>query len=435
MSSMNPELSDRRKRVLDALGSAAMILPAAPLAIRNNDVEHEYRQDSDVFYLTGFDEPESVVLLRGGAEKPFTLFVRPRDPEREVWDGVRAGVDGATGGFGADQAFPVAELREKLPLLLENVERLYYRLGRDRAFDDLVLATVDRVRARAKFGVSWPVEIVDPAVLLHEMRLLKSKSELDLMRKAIAITQEAHVAAMGMARPGVNEYEVEAVLRQIFRKHGSERNAYGPIVGSGPNATVLHYRRNDRQLGDGELLLIDAGCEYGYYASDITRTFPVNGRFSQPQRAIYELTLQAQLAAIDQTRPGATLEQVHDAAVRVIAKGLCDLGLLTESFEEALEKQSYKKFFMHRTSHWIGMDVHDVGRYYEAGKARPLDTAMVITVEPGIYVAENAEGVPEEYRGIGVRIEDDVLVTPEGASVLSSAIPKTVDDVERACRS
>jgi len=433
MDTMKPQFAERRQRAFAALGRAALLVPSTPVAIRNNDVEHDYRQDSDLYYLTGFDEPDSVLLLRPERDKKYSLFVRPRDPEREVWDGARAGVDGAVGDFGADEAFPIGELAEKLPVLLENVERLYYRLGRDRRFDDVVLSAIDRVRARAKFGVSWPVEIVDPISILHELRRIKEKDELDLMRKAVEITTEAHVAAMAKAAPGVYEYEVEAVIQNVFRRHGSERPAYGSIVGSGPNATVLHYRRNDRRLEDGDLLLIDAGCEYRYYASDVTRTFPVNGKFSAPQRAIYEIVLQAQLASIEATQPGATLEQIHDASVRVISQGLIDLGLLEGTLDEVIEKQSYKRFYMHRTSHYLGMDVHDVGRYFVDGKPRPLDTGVVITVEPGIYVAENAEGVPEPYRGIGVRIEDDVLVTPEGHSVLTAAIPKTVDDVERAC--
>jgi len=430
---MTSEFAERRRRVLEALGPAVLLLPAAPLAIRNNDVEHEYRQDSDFFYLTGFDEPESVVCLRGGKDKPLAMFVRPRDPEREVWDGQRAGVDGAVKDFGADEAFPIAELSQKLPELLENATRLYYRIGRDRAFDDVVLAAVDKVRARAKLGVSWPVEIVDPATIVHELRRVKTREELELMRRAAEITRDAHVAAMQAAKPGVHEYEVEAAIRAVFRKHGSERSAYGPIVGSGPNATVLHYRRNDRQMHAGDLLLVDAGCEYGYYAADVTRTFPVGGKFSGPQRAVYEIVLAAQLASIDATRAGATLEAIHDASVKVIAQGLLDLGLLEGSLDAVLEKQTYKQYYMHRTSHYLGMDVHDVGRYFVDGKARPLDTGVVITVEPGIYVAENAEAAPKQYRGIGVRIEDDVLVTPEGPSVLTADVPRSVDDVERAC--
>ncbi|MBK7586594.1 MAG: aminopeptidase P N-terminal domain-containing protein [Myxococcales bacterium] len=429
---MSP-FGERRRRVLDALGSAVLLLPAAPLAIRNNDVEHEYRQDSDFFYLTGFDEPESVFCLRGGKDAPMTLFVRPRDPEREVWDGPRAGVEGAVRDLGADVAHPIAELAQKLPELLENSERLYYRLGLERSFDEVVLSAIDRVRARAKLGVSWPVEIVDPATIIHELRRVKARDELSLMRRAAEITRDAHLAAMAKAKPGVYEYEVEAEISAVFRRHGSERPAYGSIVGSGPNATVLHYRKNDRKMVAGDLLLVDAGCEYGYYASDVTRTFPIAGKFSAPQRAIYELVLEAQRASIDATRPGATLEQIHDASVQVIARGLVQLGLLEGPLEQVLEKQTYKKFFMHRTSHYLGMDVHDVGRYFVAGKARPLDTGVVITVEPGIYVAENAEGVPEQYRGIGVRIEDDVLVSSEGPSVLTSDVPRSVDDVERAC--
>jgi Xaa-Pro aminopeptidase len=433
MTGMHAELAARRQRVLTALGRAVMILPSAPVFIRNNDVEHEFRQDSDLFYLTGFDEPQSVMVLRGSSDKPFTLFVRPRDPEREVWDGERVGVEGAVARLGADQAYPIAELAEKLHELIENSTRLYYRLGRDRAFDDVVLAAIDRVRARAKLGVSWPVEIVDPATVVHEMRRQKSESELALVRRAIEITGEAHLAAMKRAKPGMYEYEIEAVINGIFRQRGSQRPAYGSIVASGPNATVLHYRRNDRQMQDGELLLIDAGCEYGYYASDITRTFPVNGHFSPAQRRVYEIVLAAQAASIAAIRPGATIEQVHDASVKVIAEGLLELGLVAGPLEQVLEKQSYKPFYMHRTSHYLGMDVHDVGRYFVEGKARPLDTGTLITVEPGIYVAQNAEGVPDQYRGIGVRIEDDVLVTDGGSTVLSQAIPKTVDEVERAC--
>lgn len=430
---MTNEFAERRRRVLDALGPAVLLLPAAPLAIRNNDVEHEYRQDSDLFYLSGFDEPESALCLRGGKDKPFCLFVRARDPEREVWDGARAGVDGAVKDFGADEAFPIAELPQKLPELLENTSRLYYRLGRDKSFDDVVLGAIDKVRARAKLGVSWPVEIVDPATIVHELRRLKTREELELMRRAAEITRDAHVAAMRTAKPGRHEYEVEAAIRAVFRQHGSERPAYGPIVGSGPNATVLHYRRNDRKMQDGDLLLVDAGCEFGYYACDVTRTFPVGGKFSGPQRAIYEIVLAAQTASIDATRAGATLESIHDASVKIIAQGLLDLGLVEGPLETVLEKQTYKKYYMHRTSHYLGMDVHDVGRYFVDGKPRPLDTGVVITVEPGIYVAENAEGAPEQYRGIGVRIEDDVWVTPEGPSVLTSDVPRSVEDVERAC--
>jgi Xaa-Pro aminopeptidase len=427
------DFAERRRRVLEAIRPGALIVPAQPLAIRNNDVEHDYRQDSDLYYLTGFDEPDTVLVLSSLGDKPLTLFVRARDPEREVWDGARAGVEGVTLDFGADAAYPIGELAAKLPELLQNVPRIYYRLGKNRAFDDVVLSALDRLRARAKTGISWPTEIVDPAKIVHEMRLFKSEQEIELMRRAVDITREGHVRAMSATKPGMHEYEIEGLLRDVFCRHGSERPAYAPIVGSGPNATVLHYHRNNREMRDGDLLLIDAGCEYGYYASDVTRTFPVSGRFSEPQRQIYELVLQAQLESIAVTRPGATLEEIHRASARVIARGLLNLGVLSGSLEKVLEEELYKPYFMHRTSHYLGMDVHDVGAYFTAGKPRPLEPNMVITVEPGIYISERAD-VPEPYRGIGVRIEDDVLVTAEGSSVLSEAIPKRVEDVERACQ-
>ncbi len=431
---MATDYQARRKRVLEAIHPGVMVLPAAPVAIRNNDVEHDYRQDSDVFYLTGFDEPESVLVLNSVREPHFTLFVRPRDPEREVWDGARAGVEGAVGSFGADIAHPIAELAEKLPVLIENVPALHYRIGLDRRFDEKVLAALDRVRARAKLGVSWPTRIVEPAGVLHEMRLHKSRDELDTMRSALAITAEGHTQAMAAAKPDMFEYEVEAVLREAFAQRGAERHAYSPIVGSGPNATVLHYRRNNRRMQEGDLLLIDAGCELDYYASDITRTFPVGGTFTKEQREIYETVLEAQLASIAATRPGATLDEIHTKSVHAIAAGLVRLGVLAGPVDKVIEEQLYKPYFMHKTSHYLGMDVHDVGTYFLDGKPRPLEPGMVITVEPGIYISQTAD-VPERYRGIGVRIEDDVLVAPEGHSVLSEAIPKLVDDVERACRS
>lgn len=422
----------RRERVKEALAGAVLVVPSTPTAVRNNDVEHDYRQDSDLYYLTGFDEPESVLVLRGGSAKAFTLFLRPRDPEREVWDGRRAGVQGALDDFGADQAFAIDELAAQLPGLLENTERVFYRLGKNRAFDEQLLAALDRVRARHKLGVSAPHSIVDPALLLHELRLKKDVDELALMQRAADITGEAHLAAMARAKPGLYEYEIDALIGSIFRKHGSERPAYGSIVGSGPNATVLHYRKNDRQLAEGDLLLIDAGCEFGYYASDVTRTFPVSGRFSDAQRAVYEVVLEAQLASIAAVRPGATLDAVHQASVDVLAAGLVRLGLIAGPVDDAIAEGRYKRFYMHRTSHWLGMDVHDVGAYFQGGRARLLEPGMVLTVEPGLYIAENAD-VDARWRGIGVRIEDDVLVTRSGCSVLTQNIPKTVADVERAC--
>jgi len=429
---MHNEFKERRDRVLAAIHPGVLVIPSAPLAIRNNDVEHEYRQDSDFYYLTGFDEPDCVLVLHSSAEQPFTLFVRPRDPEREVWDGARAGVEGAVTDFGADVAFPLAELAQKLPDAIQNTERIFYRLGKNRSFDDTLLTALDRVRGRARLGVTCPTSIVDAATVVHEARLKKSELEIRAMQRAVDITRDAHVEAMAQAAPGMFEYEVEAILRGIFRRFGSERPAYSPIVGSGPNATVLHYHRNDRRMEAGDLLLIDAGCEFDYYAADVTRTFPVSGTFTPAQRAIYQLVLDAQLASIERVRTGRTFDEIHAASVDVITHGLVALGIIEGPVETAISELRYKPYFMHKTSHYLGMDVHDVGAYFVSGKPRPLEAGMVITVEPGIYIARNAL-VPEQYRGIGVRIEDDVLVTEGSAVVLSEAIPKRVDEIERLC--
>jgi Xaa-Pro aminopeptidase len=429
-------LARRRVSFFDAMAaaspSAIAVLPAAPVFVRNNDVDHEYRQDSDFFYLTGFDEPESVLLLDAPSRKT-TLFTRPRDPDREVWDGPRAGVDGAKERFGADDAFPVAELDEKLAAALENHRRIYYRLGKDSRFDERLLGAVSRVRGRQRTGVVAPTEIVDPGDLLHEMRLRKSPAEIATMRAATRITGEAHELAMGEARPGMYEYEIEGLLLDTFRRRGSERPAYGSIVASGPNACVLHHRRNDRQIGVGDLLLIDAGCEYGYYASDVTRTFPVGRDFSREQQSIYELVLEAQLEGIAATRVEATLDEIHKLSLAVITRGLVRLGLLSGEPEKLIETEGYKRFFMHRTSHWLGMDVHDVGAYFVDGKPRKLEPGMVLTVEPGIYIGPNDDTVGPQWRGIGVRIEDDVLVNESGPEVLTARIPKTVEEVRGAC--
>jgi Xaa-Pro aminopeptidase len=417
-----------------AEAGAVAVISAAPVYVRNNDVDHEYRQDSDFFYLTGFEEPESVLVLDLKGRKTI-LFVRPRDPEREVWDGPRAGVDGAKSVYGADEAFTVAELPEQLPKLLGGHRRLYYHLGADRDFDAKILEMIERIRTRVRTGVIAPSEIVDPGQIVHELRLYKQAEDLDTMRQAAGITREAHLLAMSGTKPGMHEYEVEAILLDTFRRHGSDRPAYGSIVGSGPNACILHYRANNRKMGPGELLLIDAGCEYGYFASDVTRTFPVSGTFSREQQAIYELVLEAQLAGIEATRAGQTLDAIHAKSVDVITRGLVRLGLLAGDPEKLIESEAYKPFFMHRTSHWLGMDVHDVGAYFVDGKARVLEPGMVLTVEPGIYIAKDYDKVPAEWRGIGVRIEDDVLVTSGDPEVLTAGIPKTVEEVVRACTS
>lgn len=426
----------RRSTFLDAIAArepaSVAVFPSAPVFTRNNDVEHEYRQDSDVFYLTGFDEPDTVVVLTA-SDRKMTMFVRPRDPAREIWDGPRAGVDGVKATFGASEAFTIDKLAEELPKLLQNKTRLYYRLGKSRAMDDVVLQAVDRTRARAKLGIGWPVEIVDPSTVVHEMRLFKDSQDLATMQRAANITAEAHRRAMAETKPSMHEYEVEARLLETFRKHGSERPAYGSIVGSGPNATILHYRKNDRKIEKGELLLIDAGCEYGYYASDVTRTFPVGARFSREQQAIYELVLEAQEAGIGKTRKGTTLDAIHAECVAVITRGLAKLGLLQGNADELVEKEAYKRFYMHKTSHWLGMDVHDVGNYWKDGAPRPLEPGMVLTIEPGIYIGREDDTVAPEWRGIGVRIEDDIVVTDDRPRNLTEEIPKTVADVHRAC--
>lgn len=415
---------------MDAIGKGVALFPAAPVALRNNDVLHEYRQDSDLYYLSGFDEPNCLLVLT--SEHPthrMVLFVEPSNPERARWDGSRAGLEGAVEHFGADVAYPIEELAQRLPEYLKGVQRLHVHLGWDRDFTSTLLKLLDQLRMQARRGVTVPTEIVDPSTTLHALRMVKTAGEVDLMRHALKITKDAHLNALKTARPGAWEYEVEAELLRTFRAHGSVRPAYGCIVGAGSNATVLHYRANNQRLKDGDLLLIDAGCEWEYYASDITRTFPVNGSFSKPQRTLYDIVLAAQQAAIDEVKPGSTLENIHDAALEVLIEGLISVGLCQGSPQEVREQGSYRPFYMHRTSHWLGMDVHDVGSYADEEGPIKLQPGYVLTVEPGLYVPpEYAQG--GEYRGIGIRIEDDVLVTPQGADVLSGDIPKRPYELE-----
>jgi len=425
--------AQRRQRVLDAIRPGAMLLFAAPVAYRNRDVEYEYRQDSDFFFLTGFEEPDCALLLSTVGEQSLVMFVRPRDAEREVWDGARLGVEGAVANLGAEAAHPIGELSARLPDLLKDVPRLFYELGKTRGRDDTVLAAIATLRGRVREGLSWPVQIIEPGSILHPMRVIKSAEEVEALRRAAHITCEAHLEVMHRARPGLYEYEIDALLRSAFRSRGSPRVAYSPVVGSGSNATVLHYRGTARQLQPGDLLLVDAGCEVEYYAADVTRTFPVSGRFSPDQSAVYEIVLSAQLAAIEAVRPGATLDDVHRAAVEVIARGLVGLGVIPGPPEEAIAEERYKPFYMHRTSHFLGMDVHDVGRSRNEGRPVALQAGMVITVEPGLYFAESVPDAAAKYRGIGVRIEDDVLVTEQGSTVLTLAAPKEREDVERVC--
>ncbi len=429
MGPMQAEFAARRAAVLAAIEPGVMVVPARREGAYAG-VGEPFRQDSDFLYLTGFEEPDAVLVLRSGAEAPYVLFVRPRDPERERWTGPRAGPEGATERYGADRAGVLGDLDAELSRLLENTPRLFYRLGRDRRFDDRVLDALDRARARARQGIYAPGSIEDPAQVLAPLRAVKSAAELERMARAAAITCAAHLHAMRLARAGLGEQDLDALLLREFRAGGA-RPAYPPIVAAGANATILHYDRNDGPLAAGGLVLIDAGCEYDHYAADVTRTFPVSGRFTAPQAEVYRLVLAAQAAAVGAARPGVTLEAVHAAAVEVLTRGLVEMGLVEGPVTAAVEAGRYKPFYMHRTSHFLGLDVHDAGVYCDASGPRRLEPGMVVTVEPGLYFAP--EAAPEPYRGIGVRIEDDVLVTTDDAVVLTSAAPSSLESVEAAC--
>jgi Xaa-Pro aminopeptidase len=422
---------ERRERFMERIGGDAIaILPSAPVATRSGDVEFIYRQDNDFHYLTGFAEPEAVAMLAPAARERFVMFVRPRDKERETWTGRRAGVEGAMLDYGADKAYAIDELDRVLPHYLEKAERVHFPLSVNEKMTARVLEMVKASAAmRPRLG-SGPHAIIDPREILHEMRLFKSAGEIETMRKAIAISAEAHKGAMASARGGMMEWEIEALVDYTFRRNGAAGPSYPSIIASGGNAATLHYINNDREMRRGDLLLIDAGCEYDFYASDVTRTFPIGARFSRLQRDLYEIVLAAQLKAIETIKPGVRFDDPHDAAVRILVEGMCSIGLLKETAEEALKSGSYRRYYMHRTSHWLGMDVHDVGLYRSGGESRRLEPGMVLTAEPGIYIAPADEEAPEEFRGIGIRIEDDVLVTPEGNEVLTSAVPKSAADVE-----
>jgi Xaa-Pro aminopeptidase len=423
-----PQLAEFMRRMEP---NSVAILPSAREVTRSNDTEYRFRQDSDFYYLTGFHEPDSIAVVAPGREEPFTLFVRPRDPEKEVWTGRRAGVEGAKEKFGADAAFPVEEFEEKLTDLLNGAHKLYYRLGAGQPdLDQTLIRQLSRMRAMGRKGVQPPHSITDPGSILHEMRLFKTAEEIALMQRAADIAAEAHREAMRAARPGMKEYEIEALIEYIFRRSGAHAPAYGSIVGAGDNATILHYTSNEAEMRDGELLLIDAGAEFEGYASDITRTFPVNGRFTEAQRDIYQLVLDCQEECIGMVGPGVTLEEMHARSVEILTEGMVRLGLLEGEVGKLIEDEAYKKFYMHRLGHYLGMDVHDVGAYQADGQPRAVEAGIVLTVEPGLYISAEAEGVPDRYRGIGVRIEDDVLVTPEGRRVLTDKAPKSVEEIE-----
>ncbi len=422
--------SRRRRELMRVLRKGVALIPTAPQRTRSNDTEYPYRPDSDFFYLTGFAEPNAVAVLRPGHKQPFVLFVQPRDPERETWDGRRHGPDGARKIFGADIAHPIAELDAELPQLLAGADRVFLAPGKYPDFDAMVNAVLDGLRRKSRNGVRPPAGVLDLREVLHEMRLRKGPYDLELQRKAAAISAAGHIASMRACRPGMMEFEIEALLEYVFKRLGARSPGYNHIVASGENATILHYNENDHEIRDGELLLIDAGAEYQLFSGDITRTFPANGHFTAAQRDIYSVVLAAQKAAIAAVRPGAPFNRIHDTATRVITRGLVRLGLLRGEVRDLIKKEKHKRFFMHGTSHWLGMDVHDVGSYRNGKRWRRLEPGMVLTIEPGIYIPAGSRGVPKRYHGIGVRIEDDILVTRTGREVLTAAVPKEIAEIE-----
>jgi len=425
------EFARRRRTLMRMVGEDGIaVLPSAPVRRRSRDVEYRYRQDSDFYYLTGFAEPDSVAILAPGRENgEYVVFCRERDPLKERWDGSRAGPEGAVEFFDADDAFPIDDIDDILPGMLESRNRVYYTMGAYAEFDQQLTEWVKSLKNRESSGIHTPHEFIALDHILHDMRLYKSRAEIAAMRKAARIAVDAHKRAMRSVRPGLYEYEVEAEYIHEFRRHDATIS-YAPIVGTGANACTLHYVDNRAELKDGDLLLVDAGCEFDYYASDITRTMPVNGRFSPEQRAVYEIVLEAQLAAIEKTVKGNHWNDPHDAAVRIITRGLKKIGLLKGTLPKLIKDQAYREFFMHRTGHWLGMDVHDVGDYKVGDEWRFLEPGMVTTVEPGIYIADSRK-VPARWRNIGVRIEDDVAVTSNGPDVLSKGLPKDPDEIEK----
>ncbi len=426
----------RRDAYMQAIGPAGVaVVRSLPERLRNGDSYHPFRQLSDLVYLTGFVEPETTLILRPGAEKErVVMFVRPRDPEMETWDGRRAGVEGAVATYGAEVAYPASELAAKLGELIANHDELHFAVGLDDEMDLLVTHAIAKLRKTEKRGKRPPRAIVDPRDALHELRLHKRPEELAALRKAAEISTEAHVLAMQAGKPGVFEHELEALINYTFRRHGGAGPGYATIVGAGENATILHYIENRCAIAAGDLVLVDAGGEYNHYTADITRTWPASGTFTPVQRRVYQIVLDTQVEAIEMVKPGVTLDEIHNHCVNRLTEGMIALGLLGGSVDDRVKDQSYRTFYMHGTSHWLGLDVHDVGAYTQGGKARPLEPGMVITVEPGLYIAADAADVPPELRGIGIRIEDDVVVTATGHEVLTAACPKKIEDIEAVCR-
>lgn len=426
------EMKRRRKELMAQMEpNSIALIPAAPPRIRNNDAEYLYRQSSDFYYLTGFVEAESLLaLIPGRKQGEVVLFCQEKNKEKELWEGKLMGPEAAQEELGLDDAFPISDIDDILPGLIEGRERVYYAMGKDDKFDDRVMNWVKVIRSKAKMGAHPPGEFLVLDHILHELRLIKSSAEIKLMEQAAKISAEGHRRAMEVCKPGIKEYEMEAELLHAFTRHGSRAPAYSSIVAAGDNACILHYNENNCEVKKGDLILIDAGCEYEHYASDITRTFPATGKFTPEQKAIYELVLKSQEAAIKAIKPGAAWDAPHNASVKVITQGLIKLGLLKGRSAQLIKSEAYKEFYMHRVGHWIGIDVHDVGDYKIDDDWRLLEAGMVTTIEPGIYIAPDNKNVPKKWRGIGVRIEDDVLVTKTGYRVLSTGIPKTVDEIE-----
>ncbi len=408
---------------------AVAIFLGAGMVTRSRDTEYPFRQDSDFWYLTGFDHPNAVAVLRTDGGPEHTLYVEPRDRDLEIWTGYRPGVEGAREDYSADEAYPEAEFLPQLPGLVRKAKRIYHTLGRKPDVDRRITNTLDEMRLRSRQNGTPAESIVDPRSIVHEMRLFKEAAELDIMRRASAISAEAHAAGAKLAHGGAYEYEIEAAIEYTFRRRGAWGAAYSTIVGGGNNATVLHYVANNQKLNDDELLLVDAGCELEGYASDVTRTYPIGGHYTAAGRAVYEIVLNAHRAGLEQCAPGNTLADVHAAAVRATVEGLVDVKLLSGNVEELIAREAYRRYFIHKTSHWLGLDVHDVGNYHADAGHRPLESGMVFTVEPGIYVAADDEDADPEFRGIGVRIEDDIAITKDGCENLTSAIPTAPDEV------
>lgn len=427
-------MRDQLKKFIESIGpDSVAIIPAAHEARRSYDTEYKFRQDSDFMYLTGFPEPDAIAVIDPAAKKPYTLYVRPRDPEMETWYGRRHGVDGAEKNYKADKAISIEKFQSELAKLIDGHEKLYYRFGVDEKLDLQILAYLSGQRQRRLKTAYPPHTIIDPTILTHEMRLHKTPDEVELMQKAATISAEAHVRAMKAVRPGMNEFQIESLIEAYMRENGASGVAYNSIIGGGDNATILHYVENNRPLNDGDLLLVDAGAEYDGYAADITRTFPVNGKYSQAQREVYDVVLDVQLQCIEATKTGNTIKGRQELSIELLTEGMKELGLLKGKTKDLIKKKEYMKYYMHGVGHYLGMDVHDAGRYFTdqtAKNSRPFAPGMVLTVEPGLYIPPEDKSAPAKYRGIGIRIEDDVLVTEEGNRNLTAAVPKDVEEIE-----